>query len=80
MLVKIKLEDGSFLYRNVLRSNLRKQAKSIHSQFNYTDYASLEGVIFNALQKDMTVLVLDPPIQCPLNSTGENAPLITEKL
>ena len=62
MLVKIRLEDGGFLYRNVTRTNLRKMAKSIHSQFEYTDYPSLEGVIWNAFQKDMTVLILNPPV------------------
>lgn len=61
MLVKIRLADGGFLYRNVLRGNMRKMAKSIHQQFPTTDYPSLEGVIFNALQKDMTVLTLVPP-------------------
>lgn len=61
MLVKIRLSDGGFLYRNVLRGNMRKMARSIHSQFQYTDYPSLEGVIFNALQKELNVLVLNPP-------------------
>lgn len=62
MLVKIRLKDGGFLYRNITRHNLRKMAKSIHIHFKYSDYPSLEGVIWNAFQKDQTLLVLNPPV------------------
>ncbi len=62
MLVKVKLQDGGFIYRNVMRGNMRKMAKSIHSYFPNSSYPILEAVIFNALQKDQDVLVLYPPV------------------
>ncbi len=60
MIVKIKMQDGTFLYRNVLRGNQRKIAKNIHKHFPESDYPTLEAIIFNAMNKEQNLLVRYP--------------------
>lgn len=63
LLIVLDLEgDGQErIFRTVNRDNIRKVAKSIHALYEWTDYPSLEGTIWNGYNKGLKELTITVP-------------------
>lgn len=63
IVLDLAAEPHERTYRTVNSDNVRKVAKSIHSLYEWTDYATLEAVIWNGYQKGLKELVIEVPVK-----------------